>query len=228
MDIKIDIYNSKGVSFDKTIAPLSIFGKTEADIEKAKPLIHQVITAQRAAARQGTHSTKTRAEVSGGGAKPFRQKGTGRARQGSSRAPQMKGGGVVFGPVPRDHSKRTNKRIIFSSLCYCLSDRANAKRIYIVSDFGIDAKPNTKRALNVIEKILGQANKSNSMINSLVVISRDEFKIAKSLANPINLHLIYEDQLNSYDILVNEAIIFTEKAYNSFIERTKAKAQIGK
>ncbi|MDR3116480.1 MAG: 50S ribosomal protein L4 [Bifidobacteriaceae bacterium] len=228
MVVKIDIYNSKGSSTDSVAAPLSIFGKTEADIKKAKPLIHQVVTAQRAAARQGTHSTKTRAEVSGGGAKPFRQKGTGRARQGSSRAPQMKGGGVVFGPVPRDHSKRTNKRIIFSSLCYCLSDRANAKRIYIVSDFGIDAKPNTKKALNVIEKILGQANKFNSMVNSLVVINRDEFKIAKSLANPANSHLIYEDQLNSYDILVNEAVIFSQKAYNNFIERTKPKVEAGK
>ncbi|MDR2748406.1 MAG: 50S ribosomal protein L4 [Bifidobacteriaceae bacterium] len=218
--MKLDIYDSKGKVAESVTAPELIFGKSEADIQASIPTIHQVVTAQRAAARQGTHSTKTRAEVSGGGKKPFRQKGTGRARQGTTRAPQMRGGGIVFGPKPRDYSQRVNKKIIFSSLCSVLSNRANAKKVFIVNDFGIADKPNTKTALKTLEKITNDS--------TLIVVNRDEQKTIKSLANPAQVHLCYEDQLNCYDVLVNDAVTFTKAAYDGFIERTKSKIKDGK
>jgi large subunit ribosomal protein L4 len=218
--VRLNIYDSKGKIADSVSAPEVIFGKSEADIQAAVPTIHQVVTAQRAAARQGTHSTKTRAEVSGGGKKPFRQKGTGRARQGTTRAPQMRGGGIVFGPKPRDYSQRVNKKMIFLSLCSVLSNRANAKKVFIVKDFGIADKPSTKAALKTLEKITNDS--------TLVIVNRDEKKAIKSLANPSQVHLCYADQLNSYDVLVNDAVGFTKAAYDNFIESTKSKIKDGK
>ncbi len=173
-------------------------------------LIHQVVVAQQAAARQGTHKTKTRSEVAGTTAKPFRQKGTGRARQGSMIAPHMKGGGVVHGPVPRDYSQRTPKKMKAAALRGALSDRARAGRIHVVDALVTDS-PSTKAAATALTS-LGGANR-----NWLVVIDRSDDVAALSTRNLPAVHTLYADQLNTYDVIVSDDIVFTQAGYDAFL-----------
>jgi large subunit ribosomal protein L4 len=178
------------------------------------PLMHQVVVAQRAAARQGTHATKTRGQVSGGGRKPYRQKGTGRARQGSIRAPQFAGGGVSHGPQPRDYSQKTPKKMKLAALRGALSDRAAHERVYVVTSFVEGDLPRTKDALAVLATVTDGAER-----NILVVTARDDELTWKSLRNVPAVHLLAEDQLNTYDVLVSDHVVFTEAALSAFVER---------
>jgi large subunit ribosomal protein L4 len=179
------------------------------------PLMHQVVVAQRAAARQGTHATKTRGMVSGGGKKPYRQKGTGRARQGSTRAPQFTGGGVAHGPQPRDYTQRTPKKMKAAALRGALSDRAASERVYVVTNFVESDVPKTKDALAVLDTVTGGATR-----NILVVTLRDDELTWKSLRNVPAVHLLAEDQLNTYDVLLSDHVVFTEAALSAFVERS--------
>jgi large subunit ribosomal protein L4 len=178
------------------------------------PLMHQVVVAQRAAARQGTAATKTRGMVSGGGRKPYRQKGTGRARQGSTRAPQFTGGGVAHGPQPRDYSQRTPKKMKAAALRGALSDRAANDRIFVVTNFVEGDMPRTKDALAVLAQVTDGASR-----NILVVTQSDDELTWKSLRNVPAVHLLAEDQLNTYDVLVSDYVVFTEAALRTFVER---------
>jgi large subunit ribosomal protein L4 len=174
------------------------------------PLMHQVVVAQRAAARQGTASTKTRGEVSGGGRKPYRQKGTGRARQGSTRAPQFTGGGVSHGPVPRDYSQKTPKKMKAAALRGALSDRAANDRVFVVSAFVEGELPRTKDALALLDKVTDGA-----LRNILVVTEHDDELSWKSLRNVKHVHLLAVDQLNTYDVLASDYVVFTKAALDS-------------
>jgi large subunit ribosomal protein L4 len=174
------------------------------------PLIHQVVIAQLAAARQGTHKTKTRGEVSGGGKKPYRQKGTGRARQGSTRAPQFAGGGVVHGPVPRDYSQRTPKKMKAAALRGALSDRARNGRVHVIDAFDVAEKPHTKTALGAIRELTDRKH-------VLVVLGREELNAWKSLRNLPEVHLLHADQLNTYDVMVSDDVVFTKAAFDAFV-----------
>jgi len=178
------------------------------------PLMHQVVVAQRAAARQGTAATKTRGMVSGGGKKPYRQKGTGRARQGSTRAPQFTGGGVAHGPQPRDYTQRTPKKMKAAALRGALSDRAANDRIFVVTNFVEGDTPRTKDALAVLAQVTDGASR-----NILVVAQSDDELTWKSLRNVPAVHLLAEDQLNTYDVLVSDYVVFTEAALRTFVER---------
>ena len=178
------------------------------------PLIHQVVVAQRAAARQGTHATKTRGMVSGGGRKPYRQKGTGRARQGSTRAPQFTGGGVSHGPVPRDYAQKTPKKMKAAALRGALSDRAANERVFVVTTFVDGDVPRTKEALGVLNTVTGGADR-----NILVVTTHDDEITWKSLRNVPAVHLLAEDQLNTYDVLDSDYLVFTQAALDAFVER---------
>ena len=178
------------------------------------PLMHQVVVAQRAAGRQGTHSTKTRGEVRGGGRKPYRQKGTGRARQGSIRAPQFTGGGVAHGPVPRDYTQKTPKKMKAAALRGALSDRAASERVFVVTAFVEGDLPRTKDALALLDKVTDGAVR-----NVLVVTSRDDELTWKSLRNVPYVHLLAEDQLNTYDVLLSDYLVFTKAALDAFVER---------
>ena len=178
------------------------------------PLMHQVVVAQRAAARQGTHATKTRGMVSGGGKKPYRQKGTGRARQGSIRAPQFTGGGVAHGPQPRDYTQRVPKKMKLAALRGALSDRAASDRIFVVTNFVEGDVPRTKDALAVLDQVTDGATR-----NILVVTLSDDEVTWKSLRNAPTVHLLAEDQLNTYDVLVSDYVVFTEAALRAFVER---------
>lgn len=178
------------------------------------PLMHQVVVAQRAAARQGTHATKTRGMVSGGGRKPYRQKGTGRARQGSTRAPQFTGGGVAHGPQPRDYTQRVPKKMKAAALRGALSDRAANDRIFVVTNFVEGDVPRTKDALAVLAQVTEGASR-----NILVVTQSDDELTWKSLRNVPAVHLLAEDQLNTYDVLVSDYVVFTEAALRAFVER---------
>ena len=174
----------------------AIFG-----IEPNMPVMHQVVTAQLAARRAGTQSTKTRAEVSGGGAKPWKQKGTGRARQGSIRAPQWRGGGVALGPKPRSYRQRTPKKMIRLALHSALSDRATENRVLVIDSWGWDA-PSTKAA----QAALGALGVEG---RALVVLRREDQIIAKSFRNLVGVHLIEPGELNTYDVLNSDYILFT-------------------
>ncbi len=180
------------------------------DVEVSIPLIHQVVVAQQAAARQGTHSTKTRAEVRGGGRKPYKQKGTGRARQGSTRAPQFAGGGVVHGPQPRDYSQRTPKKMKAAALRGALTDRARNDRIHVVEGLVSGDKPSTKAALAA----LGNLTDRN---NYLVVLERTDSVTWLSLRNAPEVHLVAVDQLNTYDVLASDDVVFSKGAYDAFV-----------
>lgn len=175
-------------------------------------LIHQVVVAQQAAARQGTHKAKTRAEVAGTGAKPFRQKGTGRARQGSMKGPHMIGGGVVHGPVPRSYSQKTPKKMKAAALRGALSDRARAGRIHVVD--ALVSEPSTKAAKAALAG-LGGANR-----NWLVVIDRSDDAAALSTRNLPTVHTLYADQLNTYDVIVSDDVVFTQAGYDAFLAHT--------
>ncbi|MDR6866711.1 large subunit ribosomal protein L4 [Microbacterium resistens] len=185
-------------------APAGIF-----DAKTNVPLIHQVVVAQLAAARQGTHSTKRRGEVSGAGRKPFKQKGTGNARQGSIRAPHMTGGGIVHGPKPRDYSQRTPKKMIAAALAGALSDRYRGERLHVVESFGIDGKPSTKTAAAYLKALPGKT--------VLVVLDRGDDVNALSLRNLAGVHVLYFDQLNAYDVIVSDDIVFTKAAFDAFV-----------
>ncbi len=174
------------------------------------PLIHQVVVAQQAAARQGTHSTKRRGEVRGGGRKPYKQKGTGRARQGSTRAPQFAGGGVVHGPKPRDYDQRTPKKMKAAALRGALSDRARAGRIHVVAALAAGDKPSTKAAVALL-------NGLTEGRRQLVVLERDDAMTWLSLRNVPTVHLLAVDQLNTYDVLLSDDVIFTKGAYDAFV-----------
>jgi large subunit ribosomal protein L4 len=183
------------------------------DVETNIPLIHQVVVAQQAAARQGTHSTKTRGEVRGGGRKPHKQKGTGRARQGSTRAPQFAGGGIVHGPHPRDYDQRTPKKMKAAALRGALSDRARAGRIHVVESLSGGDKPSTKNAVAALAGLAGDRRQ-------LVVLERDDALTWLSLRNVASVHLLAVDQLNTYDVLLSDDVIFTQGAYDAFVNGT--------
>jgi large subunit ribosomal protein L4 len=174
------------------------------------PLIHQVVVAQLAAARQGTHATKTRAQTSGGGRKPYRQKGTGRARQGSVRAPQFAGGGIAHGPQPREYGQRTPKKMKAAALRGALSDRARAQRVHVVTGLVEGDTPSTKAALSALRAVTGAAA-------VLVVAERSDEVTWTSLRNAPAVHLLPPDQLNTYDVLVNDDVVFTRAALERFL-----------
>ena len=181
-------------------------------------LMHQVVTAQRAAARQGTHSTKTRGDVSGGGRKPYRQKGTGRARQGSTRAPQFTGGGIVHGPKPRDYTQRTPKKMIAAALRGALSDRARNGRIHAVTELVSGQAPSTKSA----KAFLGAVTDRKQV---LVVIGRSDEAGAKSVRNLPGVHVLAPDQLNTYDVLRSDDVVFSVEALNAYIAAAAGSAE---
>ena len=178
------------------------------------PLIHQVVVAQEAAARQGTHATKTRGEVRGGGRKPYRQKGTGRARQGSTRAPQFAGGGVVHGPQPRSYEQRTPKKMKAAALRGALSDRARHDRVHVVAGLVDGETPKTKAALSALAAITGPAE------HVLVVITSGDHVSRLSLRNVPGVQVIDEGQLNTRDVLVSEHVVFTQAALDGFVARS--------
>jgi large subunit ribosomal protein L4 len=173
-------------------------------------LIHQVVVAQQAAARQGTHSTKTRGEVRGGGRKPYRQKGTGRARQGSTRAPQFAGGGIVHGPTPRSYDQRTPKKMKAAALRGALSDRARNGRVHVVAGFLEGDEPSTREALSALSEV-------TSSRHVLVVLGSGDVATWKSLRNVPSVHLLDVGQLNTYDVLVSDDVIFTQDALSEFV-----------
>ena len=185
------------------------------DIDTNVPLIHQVVVAQLAAARQGTHDTKTRAEVRGGGRKPYKQKGTGRARQGSTRAPQFTGGGVVHGPTPRDYAQRTPKKMKAAALRGALSDRARHDRVHVVSSFTEGGDPSTKGAAATLRALTERRH-------VLAVVEREDTVNWKSLRNIEGVHVLTPEQLNTYDVLVSDDIVFTAAALKAFVERDQA------
>lgn len=205
MAMKIDVHTPDGTKSGSVELPAELFD-TEANIA----LMHQVVTAQLAAARQGTHSTKRRGEVSGGGRKPYRQKGTGRARQGSTRAPQYKGGGVVHGPKPRDYSQRTPKKMIAAALRGALSDRARNDRIHAVTELVAGQNPSTKSA----KEFLGTLTERKKV---LLVIGRSDQVGALSARNLPGVHVISPDQLNTYDVLNADDVVFSVEALNAYI-----------
>jgi len=189
----------------KVDLPAEIF-----DVQTNVPLLHQVVVAQRAAARQGTHKTKSRGEVAGAGRKPFKQKGTGRARQGSVRAPHMTGGGIVHGPTPRDYSQRTPKKMKAAALRGALSDRARNGRIHVVESLVAGTTPSTKDARAALKAISDRKN-------LLVVIDRANDVAALSVRNLVEVHVLYVDQLNTYDVLISDDVIFTKDAFDAFV-----------
>jgi large subunit ribosomal protein L4 len=180
------------------------------DVQVNVPLIHQVVVAQMAAARQGTHSTKTRGEVRGGGRKPYRQKGTGRARQGSTRAPQFAGGGTVHGPQPRDYAQRTPKKMKAAALRGALSDRARHGRIHVVDSLVTADVPSAKDALALLSGLTERKN-------LLVVLTRDDEVSFKSVRNLADVHVLVADQLNTYDVLCADDVVFTQAALDAFV-----------
>ncbi|MDT7613143.1 MAG: large subunit ribosomal protein [Pseudonocardiales bacterium] len=182
------------------------------DVTANIALMHQVVTAQLAAARQGTHDTKTRGEVSGGGKKPYRQKGTGRARQGSIRSPQFAGGGISHGPTPRDYTQKTPKKMKAAALRGALSDRARAGLVHVVPSLVTGDTPSTKGARTALVDVAGDA-----ATRALVVLNRDDEVSWLSLRNLPTVHLIAPDQLNTYDVLVNDVVVFTEASLEAFL-----------
>ena len=211
-DRNVDVIDLKGKKAGSVVLPGSIF-----DVPTNIPLMHQVVVAQLAAARQGTHATKTRGDVAGGGKKPFRQKGTGNARQGSIRAPHFTGGGIVHGPQPRDYDQRTPKKMKQGALRSALSDRARADRIHVVTALFEGDKPSTKAALAALRAIVEDRQ-------ALVVLERGNELTALSLRNVPEVHVLWADQLNTYDVLDADDIVFTQAALESFLgtkEETK-------
>lgn len=201
----VDVKTPDGKTDGSVELPAEIFDQ-QANIA----LMHQVVIGQLAAARQGTHDTKTRGEVRGGGKKPYRQKGTGRARQGSTRAPQFTGGGVVHGPTPRDYTQRTPKKMKAAALRGALSDRARAGQVHVLSDLVDGDKPSTKTARKVLESV-------TEAKRVLLVLTRDEDINWVSARNLPNVHLIEPGQLNTYDVLLNDDVVFTKLALEAFL-----------
>ena len=211
--LSVDIVDSKGDKTGSVELPPEIF-----DVEPNIPLMHQVVVAQLAAARQGTHSTKTRGQVRGGGRKPYRQKGTGRARQGSIRAPQFTGGGVVHGPQPRDYTQRTPKKMKAAALRSALSDRARNGRIHVITEFVTTGTPSTKAALAALRHLTDRDK-------VLVVTTREDELTVRSLRNLPQTRLLPADQLNTYDVLVTDDVVFTADALDAFLGRGKEESK---
>ena len=213
-DVSLNVTGAKGKAAGVVKVPAELFGIGQDEVRSHVPLVHQVVIAQLAAARQGTHAVKNRARISGGGRKPWKQKGTGRARQGSIRAPQFAGGAVVHGPVPRDYSQRTPKKMKAAALRYVLSDRCNAGRVHVV-DFGIADRPSTKAALSVLEPLVAQRF-------TTVVLGRENINEWMSVRNLPTVHVLFADQLNTYDVVTAEDVVFTKEGLESFTGGTKS------
>jgi len=201
----VEIRKPEGGTDGSVELPADVF-----DVTENKPLMHQVVVAQLAAARQGTHKAKSRGEVRGGGKKPYRQKGTGRARQGSTRAPQFAGGGVVHGPVPRDYAQKTPKKMKQAALRGALSDRARNGRVHVLTGIVSGETPSTKTARTAIAAL-------SERPRVLVVVGREDEVGWRSLRNLPTVHVIAPDQLNTYDVLVNDDVIFTAEALDTFL-----------
>ena len=215
MTTQVAIVDTEGKQAGSVELPASIF-----DVQTNVPLIHQVVVAQLAAARQGTHSTKGRGEVSGAGRKPFKQKGTGRARQGSIRAPQMTGGGIVHGPTPRDYAQRTPKKMIAAALLGSLSDRARGGRVHVVESLFAGETPSTKAALALLTNVAISKH-------VLIVLERDDDASYLSVRNIPTVHVLSYDQLNAYDVLVSDDIVFTRGAFDAFVgSKTSSKEEV--
>jgi len=213
MATSLDVIDSSGKKVGSVDLPAETF-----DVQTNIPLIHQVVVAQRAAARQGTHNTLRRGEVSGAGRKPFKQKGTGRARQGSIRAPQMTGGGIVHGPHPRDYGQRTPKKMIAAALRGALSDRARGGRIHVVDSLSVGKAPSTKAIVSLLNDIATSKH-------VLVVLERSDELSYKSVRNIPTVHVLPYDQLNAYDVLVSDDIVFTKGALDGFVAGPAATAK---
>lgn len=208
-NVTLNVTDTKGNANGTVEAPAEIFGISNEDVLAHGPLVHQVVIAQLAAARQGTHAVKNRANVSGGGKKPWKQKGTGRARQGSIRAPQWVHGGVVHGPVPRKYDQRTPKKMKAAALRYALSDRANAGRIAVV-DFGIKDVPSTKAAVAALTPVTKDQF-------TTVVLSRENINEWMSVRNIPTVHVIFADQLNTYDVITAQYVVFSKEGFKAFV-----------
>ena len=211
--MKLDVRTATGSEAGTVDVPDELFG-----IEPNVAVMHQVVTAQLAAARSGTASTKTRAEVAGGGAKPWRQKGTGRARQGSTRAPHWRGGGVAHGPKPRDYRQRTPKKMVRLALRSALSDRAAGSKVLVVDEWGIDT-PSTKAAIGVLAE-LGLRVAGERAPRVLLVLDRTEEAVWKSFRNlGERVQIVIPEELNTYDVLVNDWLVFTKATLESAVAR---------
>lgn len=213
MALKLDVHTPAGDIAGSVELPAEIFDK-----DPNIALMHQVVVAQQAAARQGTHATKTRGLVSGGGRKPYRQKGTGRARQGSTRAPQFVGGGTVFGPQPRDYTKRVPKKMKAAALAGALTDRVRNDRIFVLSELVEGQNPSTKAAQKVLASLTDRTK-------FLVVLGREDLAAWKSVANLSYVHPIAADQLNTYDVLNADDIVFTVEALDAFVSAKQPKEE---
>ncbi|MCI4656477.1 50S ribosomal protein L4 [Cryobacterium algoricola] len=214
MATTLDLIDATGAKSGSVELPAEIF-----DVQTNIPLIHQVVVAQLAAARQGTHKTKRRGEVSGAGRKPFKQKGTGRARQGSIRAPQMTGGGIVHGPTPRNYEQRTPKKMIAAALRGSLSDRARGDRLHVVTALFTAETPSTKGAITLLSQIA-------SSKHVLVVLERTDELTLRSIRNLPTVHVLSWDQLNAYDVLVSDDIVFTLGAFDAFVASKTKKEEV--
>ena len=206
-NLKLDVHTADGKTNGQVDLPAEIF-----DREASVALMHQVVNAQLAAKRQGTHATKTRSMVSGGGKKPFRQKGTGRARQGSIRAPHFTGGGISHGPQPRDYTQRTPKKMKAAALFGALTDRVRHDRIHVVEELVTGQTPSTKAARAFIERLTERKN-------VLFVVGREDIVSIKSANNLPGVHILHQDQLNTYDVLNSNDVVFSVEALNSFVNR---------
>jgi large subunit ribosomal protein L4 len=202
---KLDVLDVAGKKAGSVDLPGELF-----DVQTNVPLIHQVVVAQQAAARQGTQSTKRHGEVSGTGKKPFKQKGTGRARQGSLRAPQMRGGYVTHGPKPRDYDQRTPKKMKAAAVRGAVSDRARNGRLHVINEFAIGQTPSTKAAAAILAQLTQRRN-------VLIVLDRTDDLSYKSLRNIQGVHVLPVDQLNAYDILLSDDLVFTKAALDAYI-----------
>ena len=206
-NLKLDVQTADGSTDGQVELPAEIF-----DREVSIALMHQVVNAQLAGARQGTHSTNTRAEVAGGGRKPYRQKGTGRARQGSIRAPHFSGGGIAHGPKPRDYSQRTPKKMKAAALAGALSDRARNARIHVITELVPGQSPSTKSARTFIERLTGRKS-------VLLVVGREDLNARRSANNLPGVHILDAGQLNTYDVLNADDVVFSVEALHAFINR---------
>jgi len=210
----VDVRTHDGGTAGEVVLPDEVF-----DAQTNVPLIHQVVVAQLAAARQGTHDTKSRGEVSGGGRKPYKQKGTGRARQGSTRAPQFAGGGVVHGPTPRSYAQRTPRKMKAAALRGVLSDRAREGRIHVFESLIAGDSPSTKQAVAALRLVAPTGR-------CLVVLDRSEENAWLSVRNVATLHVLAADQLNTYDVVVSDQVVFTKAALETFLAGRAARAAV--
>jgi large subunit ribosomal protein L4 len=211
--MKLDVTTVGGAKAGSVDLPDEMFA-----ITPNRSVLHQVVTAQLAAARSGTHSTKSRADVRGGGAKPWRQKGTGRARHGSIRSPQWRGGGIAHGPITRDHSQRTPKKMVKLALHSALSDRAADQHVIVVDDWGID-EPSTKRAIEILDELgLRKAGERDPRV--LLVLDRREVATWKSFRNlGSRVRIVLPEEINAYDVLVSDWLVFSQATLDAFLAR---------